>query len=146
MIIDLTVDGQDYKVDISNNLKLLGELIINEIKKQIRIMILIGNKTGAGSYLQRWYSKADSSGLKVESGVDYSTYLEFGTFALGNLYSSTTFPEKASLSKHFKKKDLPREIAKILPKGMIPFAPVRRVIFNQQIMKKLVKQAFAAGV
>ena len=146
MILELTVDGEDYIVDISNNLKLLGELIINEIKKQIRMMELIGDYKGGGSYLQKWFAGNTDDGLRVESGVDYSTYLEFGTYAFFGIYGETDFPSTAYSSRNMKKKDLPESIRKMLPKGMVPFAPVRRVLYNQTIMKRLVKQAFAAGV
>lgn len=139
--ITLTVDGQQFDVNLDNNLKLLGELIINEIKKQIRTMNLIVE--GGGAYLQKWFSGVTSDGLKVESGVEYSTYLEFGTFALGGIFSETTFPTKATDSKAHKKKDLPPEIRKMLAKGMIPFAPVRRVLFNQVLMRRLVTEAFS---
>ena len=141
MILELTVDSVDYKVDITNNLKLLGELIINEIKNQIRIMKLQVD----GDYLQRWYSQAKGDGVAIESGVPYSTYLEFGTYAFGEI-TRDDVQDKASLVKNVKKKTLPKSIRDMLPKGMVAFAPVRRVIYNQAIMRKLVKQAFASGV
>jgi hypothetical protein len=143
--IQLSFKGQDYSVDVTNNITLLGELIINEVKKQIRIMDLVGDDVGAGSYLQRWFSSVDSDGLTVESGVDYSTYLEFGTYAFFTGLDGK-FPLKAKGAKSLKKKDLPPSIRKALKKGMVPFAPVRRVLYNESIMNRLVKQAFASGI
>ena len=141
--IQLTVNEKDYDIDITNNIVLLGELIVNEIKKQIRSMSLIGSGIGGGSYLQRWSTKLTGDGVVIDSGVEYSAYLEFGTFMFGSMFGTTDFPESAKASKMFKKKDLPKSIREGLPKGMVPMASVRRVIYNDKVMTKLVKQAFA---
>lgn len=143
--INLTIEGKEYVVDITKNLKRLGEFIINEIRKQIRTMKLTGDK-GSAPYLQRWFSGTTSDGVRIESGVEYSTYLEFGTFAFFNSFGAKNFPKTATISKSFKKKDLPADIRKMLPKGMVPFAPVRRVINNPVIMSRLVRQAFAPNI
>ena len=99
IIVDVFVEGQAYKVDITNNIAFLGELVVNEIKTQIRTMKLITE--GGGDYLQRWESKVEDEGFLIESGVDYSTYLEFGTFAFGALFGSEDWPATGWVSSFY---------------------------------------------
>lgn len=125
------------KDELDKRLKILGELIINEIKRIIKQYDLI-SRVGGGAYLQGWFVTVSGNKLTIENTQEYAEFLEYGTYAFGRAYGDDTFPEPP-----VKKRDLPLELRKNFPKGMAPFAPVRRVFYNQELMRRLVSQAFA---
>jgi len=66
-----------------------------------------------------------------------NSYLEYGTFEYFDLYGLDDFPDTP-----IKKKDLSREERTSLPKGMAPFAPIRRVLYNQEKIDQIIREQF----
>lgn len=118
-------------------LQRLGFLLETEIRNQIVKMDLI-SKPGGGRFSQGIHSWVDAKGLHVESDVEYSDYLEYGTYSYFAIYGMKGFPKKPDP----KKRDMTPTQKKAYPFGMQPFAPFRRVLYNKRLMNKLVKKAF----
>lgn len=137
MKVNLTINiDADYTDDeIAQKMFVLGELIINKIKENIRAMDLIDT----GQLLQQWFATYKNGELTIENGQEYMIYLEYGTYAYWDQYGSENFPAAMD----WKKKDLPAELRKIYPKGMQPFAFIRKVVYNEIIMGELIQQAFS---
>lgn len=114
----------------------LGKALVREIKKQILLMELVD----IGDFLDSIDYKKRNNSLYLISEVDYAKELEYGTFALKSR-TQTDFPSTAAQAKGMKKKDMTRKARKELPKGMIPFAPFRRVLYNKNLMTKLIRQS-----
>ena len=138
LVLQINLIGEYDEEVVNRGMSRLGELVVNKVKANVRSMRLIGEKAG-GAYLQGWLSKWTGNTLIIENTQPYAIYLEYGTYSYWDDYGWEDFPENIAP----KKKDLPIELAKALPKGMQPFAPVRRVIYNEQIMKELVEKAFS---
>ena len=135
---NVEVDGEDFTDEELNQcLKILGELVINEVKKKIRQMNLI--QEGGGAFLQGWFTSVKNGELSIENVKDYAIYLEYGTYAYHDLYGFESFPETPDP----KKKNLSSKDRKLFPKGMQPFSPVRRVLYNTSLMKSLIQDAFS---
>jgi len=136
--IELTINLNGFSDDeIKQGMFILGELVINKIKQNIRDMKLISD--GGGQLLQGWFAKFDGNQLLIENTQDYMMYLEFGTYAYYDMYGTDSHPETPDP----KKKDMPYAMRKLFPKGMQPFAIIRRVVYNQLIMEDLARQAFS---
>ncbi len=118
-------------------LKILGELIINRIKQNIRDMELIADK--GGDYLQGWSSAVNNGVLRIENTKSYAIYLEYGTYSYWTIHGPDSYTEPPDP----KKKDMEPSERANYPKGMQSFAPVRKVIYNEVIMEELVKEAFS---
>jgi hypothetical protein len=116
----------------------LGKLIVREVKKQILLMDLVDT----GEYLNSVKYEIHSGRLYIIVDTPYAEALEYGTYNLASK-NETDFPETAKDSKSMKKKDMDILTASKLPKGMIAFAPIRRVLYNQRLMQDLVNLAFA---
>lgn len=114
----------------------LGELLVKEIKKQIILMDLVD----ISDYLDSIKYIVKDGSLFVYSEVDYAAELEYGTYKQKSS-SEESFPSTATASKALKKKDLDSKTAKSLPKGMVAFAPFRRVLYNQKKMDILAQEA-----
>jgi len=123
--------------ELDNRLFILGELIINEVKTLIRRMMLVES----GAYLQGWFSKVSSGSLVIENTQPYALYLEYGTYEYHNIFGDEDFPEVTQP----KKKDLKQFGISTagLPKGIQPFAPVRRVLYNDDLMSRLLAKVFS---
>lgn len=132
LTIDLDSSYTDSEID--KRLQELGELIINKVKENIRALGLI--KTG--DYLQGWAARVLRSKLVIENRTKYAAYLEYGTYAYFSEYGLENFPDNP-----VKKQDVSRQVAESMRKGMMPFAPVRRVIYNEEILTGLVQEAFS---
>lgn len=140
----LTIEGLG-DVEITNweefkekLLKAIGFQMVNEIQAQIKKMALIDTS----EYWQSIDSEIDSGDLVIFSTVPYAPYLEYGTLQYWNIYGLGNFPSKP----HPKKKNLKPEQRKHYPKGMQPFAPFRRVFYNENKMTQIIqKAADAAG-
>jgi hypothetical protein len=135
--IDLEIEGDVSEEWINQRMKILGELIINRVKKNIRDMNLISE--GGGQYLQGWLSKFDNGVLIIENTQKYSDYLEYGTYAYWNKNQLTGYTDPPDP----KKKHLTNKDKKLFPKGMQSFAPLRKVMFNEKIMEELLTEAFS---
>jgi len=71
---------------------------------------------------------------------NYAAYIEYGTFDYFAKYGLDKFPVPGYPSIP-KKKDISRKAAKNLPKGMQPFAPIRRILYNQNKMAQIITKA-----
>jgi len=134
--LDFTFVGAYDDDFIDKGMFILGELLVNEIKNQVRAMKLV--REGGGDYLQGWFANWNGRSLEIDNRMPYAEYLEYGTYTFGAAYDVEDFPGMMFP----KKKDLSRAEAKLFPKGMQPFAPVRRVLYNPAMMKQLVQKAF----
>lgn len=135
MIID--VNGQ--KIEIVNwdefakkLMEGIGFQVESEITKEINKLGLVDT----GTFKERTSSKADSEGVTIDNNAPHAAYLEYGTYEYFNIYGLDRFPSTPDP----KKKSLPPEARKGFPKGMQPFAPFRRVLYNPQKMEKLVEK------
>ena len=124
------------KGEMRKRMKVLGELVINEMRKLALDMGLVQTSDYANGFFAT--ARGDNV-ILFENRVSYAEALEFGTYSYASQYGESRFPD----SPDPKKKDLPRDIAKRFPKGMQPFAVMRRVLFNSVLMNKLINQAFA---
>jgi len=116
----------------------LGELLVKEIKRQIILMDLVDT----GDYLDSIDYVIKNGALFVFSQVEYASELEYGTFALKSS-GEEDYPKTASSAKSMKKKDMNPKQAKAMPRGMIPFASFRRVLYNDKLMSSLVDEAYS---
>lgn len=133
---EIEIEGKMSQEEVNQKLKVLGELIINEIKQQIRSMDLIEK----GNLLQHWISSVSEDGeLTIENTEEYSAYIEFGTYAYWQKNGLDSFTDPSDP----KKKDLSAAERKKFPKGGQAFAPVRKVIYNDNIMSRLIQEAFS---
>ena len=137
---DININGEISSEQLNAVMEVLGNLIIQEIQKQIRKMDLISKGKGAGQLLQNWTSSWDGKKLYIENKEKYSDYLEFGTYAYWQMNGLENFTDPM----HPKKKDMSLMERKAYPKGMQSFAPIRKVLYNDNLMSKLVQTAFSS--
>jgi len=135
----LNYKGQTYEIVNWDEFRrkvlfLLGEGIVNAIQDEALKLGLF--KTGR--YIRGFHSYVDESGqLNIDNDVYYAKYLEYGTFEYFDIYGLDDFPDTP-----IKKKDLSREERTSLPKGMAPFAPIRRVLYNQEKIDQIIREQF----
>ena len=134
----IEIDGDVDKPTIDRAMTILGELVINKVKANIRTIDLIQK----GDFLQGWFSKWTGNTLFIENMRKYALYLEYGTYAYFDIYGEDSYTEPV----HPKKRDMSPQMKRSFPRGMQPFAPVRRVLYNDAIMEGLIDQAFKAAV
>jgi len=133
--LELEVDANITQKELNIRLQILGELIINEVKTMIRSMDLLDT----GQFLQGWLSSVENGRLIIENTTEYATYLEYGTYEYWQIHGLESFTDPSDP----KKKNLTQKQKAAFPKGMQAFAPVRRVVFNKNIMEKLLNEAFS---
>jgi len=114
----------------------LGKLLVIEVKKQIILMELVD----IGDLLDSIRYEVKNRKLFLVSDVNYAEEIEYGTYDLKST-SDTDFPSTAQSAKSLKKKDMDSKKRSSLPKGMVPFAPFRRVLHNENLMQSLVLQS-----
>lgn len=133
-MIDITYDAAGIPAaELNARLFVLGELIIAEVRRYIRRFGLVES----GSYLQNWYASVNNGVLTISHREEYALFLEFGTYEFGQSYDKNSFPIDPP-----KKSDLPAGVIESLPKGMAPFAPLRRVLYDVRLMNNLRSQVF----
>ncbi len=115
----------------------IGKAIVQEIKKEIVRMQLID----LGTFLNSITYSVEGSTITFSSNVNYAQALEFGTYSFGNITKDTSPGWPASTAKGYKKKDLSPEDIATLPKGMVAFAPFRRVLYNKTLIKNIIRKA-----
>lgn len=130
------IEGDFDTVQVGKAMKILGELVINKVKEYIRDMNLIIS----GAFLQGWFATWENNTLTIENTQEYALYLEYGTYGYWESYGVESFTEPL----HPKKKELSAMMRKAYPKGMQPFAPIRRVLYNDALMNDLIGEAFNA--
>lgn len=107
--------------------------IVPAIREEIRRMKLVDSS----DFWQSIDFEVQDDGVLIYSTAPYAIYLEYGTYAYYVKYGVDNFPEKGDP----KKKDLAPKDRKKYPKGMQPFAPFRRVLYNQAKMEEFVQKA-----
>ena len=135
MNLKININGSISKDQLDKAMFLLGELILNRVKQNVRDMEL----QDTGSYLQGWFSKWNGSSLVIDNLNKYAIYLEYGTYSYWQMNGLDNFTDPMDP----KKKNLPANLRKLYPKGMQSFAPLRKVIYNDGILNSLVKEAFS---
>lgn len=131
----LNVNGQ--RVEITNWDEFAGKLlngigfqIESEIVKKINDLRLVDT----GFFKRSINTSVEGNVLTISSDAPYATFLEYGTLSYWGKYGTESFP--AVLDP--KKKDLKPSQRKSFPAGMSPFAPFRRVLWNQNKMKTII--------
>lgn len=113
------------------DLNAVAEDIVKEIKKEVVRIELIDT----GAYLASINYKIRGSKITLFSTVPYAEALEYGTYDFGRL-TRDKFPKTAKQAKNLKKKDM-LDSSK-LPPGMVAFAPFRRVLYNNKLLKDII--------
>jgi hypothetical protein len=134
----INVNGQNFEITNWDEFKeklltAVGFQVENEIINQINTMRLVDT----GHFKQSITSEVQNGELIITSTAPYAPYLEYGTFDYWSVYGLQGFPKTPEP----KKKNISRKAAKKLPKGMQPFAPFRRVLFNKAKMEQIVDKA-----
>jgi hypothetical protein len=144
MIVE--VDGQS--VEITNwgefEKKLLdavGFQLEAEIVGEVDRMRL----TGIGELRGSYFHEVKGNELVLSSSAPHAVFVEFGTFSYFDKFGVGRFPI-AGYPVIPKKKELSKEEREKLPKGMQPFAPIRRVLFNDQKMKDVIEKGIRNAV
>lgn len=133
--VEIEIDMPMSDEELGQRIQILGELIVNRIKQNIRDMNLIRT----GDLLQKWFTSYSNGVLTIESGTKYGQYLEYGTYAYFDQYGFDDYPEFTTEKKMY----LSAEAKKMFPKGTQPFAFVRKVIYNENVMAELAEEAFS---
>lgn len=118
------------------NIDAIGKAVVQEIKKEIVRMQLID----IGDFLNSIDYRIEGRTIILSSNVHYAQALEFGTYSFGNITVNTSPGWPASTAKGLKKKDLPPAARKSLPKGMVAFAPFRRVLYNKTLIQNIIRR------
>ncbi len=118
------------------DMKAIGEEIVKEIQKEIIRMELFV----MGHYFDSIKYRIQGRKLIIYSEVKYAEPLEYGSYDLGRLTQNIMPNQSAATAKGFKKKDLPRNVAKLMPRGMVAFAPMRRVIYNEKLIGSIIER------
>lgn len=130
---EITVNGDLSEDEMEARLQVLAELILQDVKAKIRDFSLIETS----DYLQGWTASVDGNTLTFDNTEEYPLYLEYGTLEYADRYEGT-WPDP----RHPKKKNISQRRANQLPKGMQPFAPFRRTVYNPRLMEENIKQAY----
>ena len=134
--VEYSIDRDD--VEIQKRLFILGNLIAQEI----RSLALRMDLKDKGNYAQGFIVSIEGDRIIIENRVGYAKFLEFGTFEYWKRFGLDKFPSKPDP----KKKDMTLKERESFPKGMQPFAPMRRVLRNRAIMQRLIREAFEAEI
>ena len=129
----------EYMVDLPDEviqpkLMALGLLISQEMRKLAIKMGLLDT----GEYSQGFVVKVKNGLLIIENISGHAEALEFGTYEFGISFSEETFPSVPFP----KKKDISQKAREGFPRGMQPFAVMRRVLYNKELMISLIAQVF----
>jgi hypothetical protein len=138
----LTVDGQKYEITNWDEfqkkfLSAIGFQLQSEIRKQVDRMNLIGStrqlRLGTDFIVQ-------GNELTMTSSAPHAVYIEYGTYDYWEQYGQSSFPDPGYPTIP-KKKELKPSQRRGMPKGMQPFAPFRRVLWNQKKMDQIINKA-----
>ena len=142
----ITLDGQDYEITNWEEfqkqlLTLIGAEVEASIVKEIQKQDLI-SPGGSAEFFQSIRFDVSGDTLTIYSDVPYAGYLEYGTMNYNTYYSPDSFPTVPH-----RKKTRPTKMSKTThaqyPKGMQPFAPFRRILYNQKKMNVVIKNAMS---
>lgn len=112
----------------------ISEQIAQGVRREIEKMNLIDTS----EFWQSIQIYPDGSG--VFSDDPKAVFLEYGTMEYWQQYGLNTYTDPV----HPKKKDMSNSEKKTYPKGMQPFAPFRRVVYNPNKMSAIVARAIKA--
>lgn len=91
-----------------------------------------------GHYIRGFNHYIDKEGvLNIDNGVFYAVYLEYGTYDYWDVYGLDDYPDKP-----LKKMNMKKEERIGMPKGMMPFAPMRRILYSQERMDEVIRKWF----
>jgi hypothetical protein len=107
-----------------------------QVQKSVVDTIKELNLIDTSQFFQSIKFMRDDNGVVISSDVYYSYFLEYGTLEFGERFTSDSFPDLP-----VKKKILPSDLRKQFPRGMNPFAPFRRTIYNRRIMETFLNNA-----
>ncbi len=93
--LDIEINGNISEKELNIKLKILGELIITEIRKLIRAMDLIKS----GQFLQGWLSEVRNGVLIIENVNEYAVYLEYGSYGFWQKHGLETFTDPVQTRK-----------------------------------------------
>lgn len=136
-------NGQSYEITNWNEfseklLKAIGIQVESEMIKQVNDMRLVD----ASDYKRGFKWEAKENELIIINNAPYAVYLEYGTFDYFRRFGFNNFPSTPDP----KKKDISLKQRESLPKGMQPFATMRRVLYNQNKMGKIIEKAVRNAV
>lgn len=112
---------------------LLSQGVLNKIQENVEFFRLFDN----GHLIAGYEVTVEDGRLLITNRVDYAQYIEFGTYAFHT--EGDSFPNTEDV---IKKKDFPKNVTKLMAKGMMAFAPIRRVVQSQQAMDEVIQEAF----
>lgn len=138
----LTHNGQVYDItnwdEFSNKLlTAIGFQVENEIRRNINEMKLVDT----GSLKTGVHSEVINGELIITDNAPHAVYIEYGTYDYWSRFGKDRFPKTTDP----KKKDSTQKVRDQLPKGMQPFAPFRKTLYNQQKMSQIVEKAIKAA-
>lgn len=134
----LNFDGQS--VEITNweeakkkFLNAIGFQVEAAVNKNINSMRLVDT----GTFKIRNKAKEVNGEVVITNTAPHAVYLEYGTLEYWNRYGLERFSDF-----HKKKKDMSAKEKETYPRGMQPFAPYRRVLYNREVMTRIINKAW----
>lgn len=118
----------------------MGAQVTRAIVQNIKDLQLIDTS----QFFQSIKYKVRDDTVIISSDVLYAYFLEYGTLEFGERFSKSTktgWPEPA-----IKKKDMSKDLRAQYPRGMAPFAPFRRTIFNRVVMQDMFAKAVESAL
>lgn len=128
----------EWKAELLSKIALFVE---TEIENNVERMGLVGQGKGGPNLSGSYIAREENGEIFITSTAEHAIYIEFGTLKYWQLFGEDTFPEPGYPNYHPKKKELPAKEAKQFPSGMQPFAVIRRVIWNQKVMERVIRNA-----
>lgn len=119
--------------------KQLMFLLANEIEKAIQDEAMKMGLFIDGTFIRGIRAQVKDGKIVVSSDAAYGAYLEYGTYEFGFSFSEDSWPTHPFP----KKKDISWSARQGFPRGMQPFAPFRRIMYSQNRMNTVIKEAFA---
>lgn len=139
-VIDVQGMGPVNIINFDEFSNALMNRIGNDIKNAVVDQVDALGLVDTGRFISSIDFTVEDGTLTVFSDAPYAAALEFGTMDFGAQFSEDTFPNRP-----VKKKNLSETRARNLPRGMNPFAPFRRVFFNERLMQNIISKG-SAGV
>ena len=112
----------------------IGQELVKEIQRQVLLLDLFDT----GEFLRSIKYRIEGTKLIIYSDSPYSEDLEYGTFDMKQDEGDQV------LNNPWKKKNLDPQSARNLPRGMFPYAPFRRVVYNKQILEAAIRRAIVS--
>lgn len=137
----LEYNGQMYEIENWDEFKhtlldAIGTQLVFAAESEMLRMKLWDNGSYAGG--NSYVVKGDE--VILENSAPYAVYLEYGTFDYFKTYGLNSFPVPGYPAIP-KKKEIGRKAREKLPAGMQPFAPYRRILYNENKMKQVIETA-----